>query len=202
MSNYTPEDVHTLIENHIEVANKNEISNLGGSSGQIFLDLCGFFKKHLYLETRKANPTAFETEQSIASMQRIVKVCGATNTGAIDSSKPLGRTGRGSQAAGWWWDSSESKVKFTGGLVGTYFIVYLPKFSKPADETDDLLVEENNDEFIVAYFDRLIELWNFKGAGVNRINLTDATLNIVMARYLEDVQPVATAGIPTNSHLL
>lgn len=208
MSNYTPDTVHDLIERHIETAQKNIISNLGGKSGAIFLDLCGFFQKHYYQEARKVNPTQFETatsvavsgetELSITDLQKIVKVCESNADNAITETR-LGMTGRGSQSDGWWWDSKNSKIMFTGSLSDTYFVVYLPTYAKPTATDSDLLCPENNDEFIVVYFDRLIELWNFKGAGVNRIQLTDAILQNAMARLLEDSVPVDTDGLSTNS---
>lgn len=205
--NYTPSDIHDLIEKHIESAGKMEVSNLGGEGGSIFLDLCGFFKKQYYLEARKIDPTRFEKtlavsgDTVISDVQKITGVFESDSDSAITDTQLI-RTGRGSQTGGWWWDASSNTIKITGGLTDTFWVVYLPTFDKPAADSDDLLCPENNDEFVVAYFDRLIELWNFKGAGVNRIALTDQVLKNTMARHFEDIQPIVISSLPTNSAFL
>lgn len=205
MSNYTPATIYELLERNIVAANKATLSNFGDESGATFLDLCGIFAKHYYLEVRKINPARFETElavsgdTTISDLQKIQNVFYSTGEGTIDGSRPLGMTGRGGQSQGWWWDAANSQIKFTGELTGTFWVVYLEKYAKPTASDDDLLCPENNDEFILAYFERLIELWNFHGSGVQRINLDDALLANAMARMLEDEDPVSHGGLPTNS---
>ena len=211
MANYTPQTCFDLLRDWI--AARTDSSNLGSATGDVFLTMCGIFQKHFYQVARKIDPTLFQTEDSVAvngAQEKALadfetfnaKGCGVFASDAANgiTDTPLRRTNRGSQSNGWWWDSKNAKVMFTGSLSDTYWIVYLPTFEKPSASDSDLLAQENNDEFVVDYFKRLYALWDFNGANGGRISLADQLLRDSMNRIVENLEVYSgIEGLPTNT---
>lgn len=212
MSNYSTQTAYDLLSTHLEA--RTDITNLGAVAGDLFLSMAGILKKHFYQEARKVDPTRFQLETSVA-------VSGATELAIADfeslngngcgvfesdsdnaiTDTPLVKTNRGSQSDGWWWDSKNQKVKFTGSLSDTYWVVYLPTQAKPSAMDSDLLVPKNNDEFVLNYLQRLFALWDFNGTGGGKISLADQQLSNSMRRLLENLE-APSDGLPTNSAYL
>lgn len=210
MANYTVDNAYNLFADWMSA--RTNLANLGDSTGEVFLTMASIFKKNFYQEARKIDPTIFQvvstavvnglTEFEITDFESFNgNGCGVfeeDDVGLITDTE-LYRTGRGSQDNGYWWDSKEGKLKFTGNLNETVFVVYLPTFTRPTTSGSDLLVPENNDEFVLNYFQRLYGLWDFNGTGGGKISLADQQLANSMARIIENIRVYSGYGLPTNS---
>jgi hypothetical protein len=170
--------------------------------------MCGIFNKHYYREARKADPVRFQSTTSFtitsAGAQTISDLesldgngCGVfidDASGAITDTQ-LQRTNRGSQSTGYWWDSKNSQIVFTGSPNDKYWVVYFPTVAKPTTSTTSLLLDENDDEAVIDYFRRLIDLWDDR---TSRVNLSDALLQNSMRRLLDNLNPDTSGGLATN----
>lgn len=207
MAKYTPDSIYTLVETYLE--RRKDLANLGNSSSSLWLQMVGNFNRHYYQEARKVDPTRFQSTTSLAvtgngnytviDLESLVGYgCGvfkSDSTGAITDDL-VTKTNRGSSALGYWVDSANKYIVFTGSPApDTYWVVYFPEVVKPTANDDDLLLDDNNDEAVVDYFRRMIDLWDMK---LNMVNLDDALLQNSMRRLLGNLNPEPTAAIPLN----
>jgi len=206
MAKYTPDSIYNLVEAYLE--RRKDLSSIGNSDSSLWLTMVGFFNRHFYQDGRKADPTRFQSTTSfvvsgngsntISDLESLDgDGCGvfhADSDGAI-TNQLVRKTSRSSNLSGCWVDSANQAIVTTGGLTGTIWVVYFAQVAKPADSETDLLLDDNNDEAVIDYFRRLIDIWDNK-AGF--LNLDDALLQNSMRRLIDNLNPEAPAAIPLN----
>jgi hypothetical protein len=208
MANYTPQDAYNLLKN--DQQRKTDIANVGQPNGDLFLSWCAEFKKHFFIEARKADPTLFQSitsaniskasnELTISDLETLNgRGCGifeADSDGNI-TNEPLAFGRRGAQERSWWFDSLNRKVVFEAQpeVARKYFVVYMTRQAKPSAVDSDLLVPENNDEFVLMWFRRRYDIWNQNLT----LNLNDTLLKNAMDRIIDNLNPFVPGELATN----
>ncbi len=209
MAKYTTETVYDLVESYL--SRRKDLAGVGNSTSSLWLTMCGIFNKHFYQEARKADPVSFQSVTSLsvtgAGNYNIADFesmdghsCGVfkSNSDGTIKDEQVIKTNRGSSTTGAWTDKANQNIVFTGSPSDTYWVVYFPVVAKPA-AGGDLLLDENNDEAVIDYFRRMIDIWDSK---LGFVNADDAILRNSMKRLINNLNPDPTVGLETNLSIL
>lgn len=194
----------TLVENDRRF--RTSIANL---QSDLRIDIGNRIDKFFYEEMRKIYPFFFRTTTSLTvNASNLVHTIsdlltlrgqdlGVFYTDANDAitTRRLPRTAPGATVWGYFWDSKNSQLNFTGEPDDVFIVAYIPNRTEIGDQDDDLQLPDDNPDVIFTAFKRAYELWR---AG-QEINLADAEFRNAIFSMIDRVRADATGGLETNS---